>query len=232
MTQTQVVKSVIDNIPINTLFVASDLYKKMPQVVSEGNYYKILERLLRENDIMKLSKGIYYVPKKNEFGSIPLSEDQLINKMFENKLFIEIGYKLYNKLGLTTQISKTRSYYVNVLTSNHRKIGNVYLYQRNFKRSDLSNKCLIEFLEVLQNFNQIQDINHNAFLNYARKITLDYKDDTLNSILKTFRFKKSTLAFLKQILDRFEINNHVETHLSSLSKYKIPEWGNTYDFAS
>src|SRR5690554_523222 len=101
----------------NTIFSASKLfkqsiYKKIS--ITEANYYKVLERLKKDKKIIRVSKGMYAVPKNGYFGILPISENVIISSIIKNEEDgVEIGYFLYNKHRLTTQIPNKRFFYTN-----------------------------------------------------------------------------------------------------------------------
>lgn len=58
-----------------------------------------------------------------------------------------------------------------------------------------------------------------------------YSNDETLYVLENHKFKKSTIAFLKHILDYHHIQNTLSDYLSSLSKYKIISMEEIYEFA-
>lgn len=95
------------------------------------------------------------------------------------------------------------------LTSYKKSIQNVPIYHIPLKlTSTITN--MIQILEVLQNFDSIQDLNDKAF-------------ETVISVIK---YKNNTLSFLKEILDYYKIEHNLNKYLSSLSKYKHQRWRN------
>ena len=81
------------------------LYSKSPNGV-----VKAISRLIGKNKLKRLSKGIFYRPKKGILGDIKPSDDELLRTFcFRNDQLVGYitGASLYNRLGLTTQIPKT-----------------------------------------------------------------------------------------------------------------------------
>ena len=58
----------IKNCKPNRIIIAARFYEKFRDVIPEQTYYKSLERLSRKDELIHLSKGIYYRPKKSRFG--------------------------------------------------------------------------------------------------------------------------------------------------------------------
>ena len=84
----------------NEIIFASTLYKEKlyKQNVSESSFYKLLERMYKAKQLEKISKGIYYFPKKGKYGFVPISNEEIISFFTNNKEGMVVGYNLYNKL--------------------------------------------------------------------------------------------------------------------------------------
>jgi len=211
----------INKFNANQLIIASQLHKEKLSSVPESTYYKNIERLVKRGDLVRVSKGIYSRPKKTRFGSIGSSENEIINHFIENQKGIIIGYRLYNRMGLTTQISKKTEILSNAIRENKKKIANVSIFRLNI---ELENSIVqqIEALEVLENYGKIEDMNYRSFVICMEKIAKQYNDKAIEKIINNMHYKKSTIAFLQMILNHFCISNSLSKYLSSLSKYKIP----------
>ncbi len=225
MRQSDRVMSIIKKHNENEIFSASSMYcnTSLKNSVNEINFYKILERLVKQKTLSKVSKGIYYIPEQSKYGNLSLSEDELLAQLLQHTEYIEIGYGLYNKYGLTTQISKKRVFYVEKLQNNQQKIKNIFLYKCSINYKNSEHRKMIEVFEILQNFYSIQDLNTHAFFKHIKKFASGYDNKVLDDVLKTTKYKKSTLAFLKALLGIYGVENNINNHLSSLSKYKIPD---------
>lgn len=96
-----------------------------------NNIKAILNRLVKENIIKTAYKGIYYIPKTNIFGEVPLAIRKIVNyKYLYNKNGEVKGYitgaKLFNQVGLTTQVPNI----IDIATNeckNYNKYTNEYL---------------------------------------------------------------------------------------------------------
>lgn len=213
----------------NELIFVSQLYKEeYLNVISEYSYYKIIERLNKKQKITKVSKGIYTITNVCEYGIVPIFTDDIVNSYICNQGGVVVGYTLYNRLGISTQISKNTLIYSSKIDNNIRKIKDVFIKRVNLIFSD-DVKKMIEFLEILQNFRNIEDINYNQFVNYTEKIVNNYTDKTLELVLRQINYKKSTLSFLHNILNFYNIENNVSKYLSALSDYKHLEMRDIYE---
>ena len=85
------IETVIEQEPENKLLEASILYQKSFGTVPEMTYYKTLERMSKQGSLVHLTKGLYYRPKKSRFGTIPISEKEIIGHYTNNGRGIVIG---------------------------------------------------------------------------------------------------------------------------------------------
>ena len=163
MNNVEFIKSELNKYGKNEIIFASKLYKEVlfNKQVSELSFYKTLERMYKKKEIEKLSKGIYYFPKNSKYGIIPISDEEIASVFTNNNSGMIVGYKLYNKLKLTTQISKNYNIYSSNVTNTQKKIRNIEIknIQINFSKEYIR---IIEMLEVLQNY-----YKHLQLLSYA-----------------------------------------------------------------
>ena len=215
----------------NQLIFASQLYKKeFNSVLSESCFYKIIERLNKKGKINRVSKGIYVIPDECEFGVIPITEEDIINEFTSNEKGVVVGYRLYNILNLTTQVAFKFNIYSSKISEECKIINTVTIKYADLEFTN-EIKTMIEYLEVLENFRTIQDLNYLNFIKYTEKFINAYNDFTLEKILKRIKYKKSTLSFLKNILDYYDIENNIYKYLSSFSNYKHYKMGDIYEIA-
>ena len=88
---------------------------------------------------------------------------------------------------------------------------------------------MIHGLEVLQNFNEIQDINYSAFLAYTEQLAESFNAGAFEKIFSAKKYKKSTISFFREILNYYNVDNNVNEYLSSLSEYKHPKMEELYE---
>ena len=220
-TYTSIVENAVEKYKVHELIIAGDLYLEIKNEVPETAFYKNLERMCKSKLLIHLTKGVYYKPKKSAFGEVPISTEQIVNYYIENYKGLEVGYKLYNKKGLTTQIGKKVEVLSNNLKEDHKNIGDVSVKKVDIDL-DKNTVSTIEMLEVLQNYGKIENINNREFYIYFGEYSKDYSDDIANKVLKKLKYKKSTIAFFRKCLNDFGVENSLNEYLSSVSTYKIP----------
>ena len=221
MNHSKIIRNELRKFQTNEIILASKFYKEIlhNQNVSETSFYKLLERMYKSEQLVKLSKGIYYIPNKTKFGIVPISDEKIISLFINDNQGMVVGYSLYNKLNLTTQISKKITILSSNVSNEIKNIRNIEIknVKMNYSKDYIK---IIEMLEVLQNFNDIQDINYNAFYKYVKEFSEEFNETNTDYVIENINYKKSTISFLHNILNYFGVNNNLNKHLSSLSKYK------------
>ena len=213
----------------NEIIVAKKLYSEELSDIPETTYFKVLERMVEQNALVRISKGVYCRPKKTRFGVVTVNENEIIRYFTgDSKNGLVIGYRLYNREGLTTQVPKTIELYSNLITEDKKVIRNVSISKINVQLEEPKVK-IIEMLEILQNYPQIEDVNNRAFACYIEKAANVYVNEAANEVLKTMKYKKRTIAFLESVLKYFGVRNTLSRYLSGTSRYAIPSMEVIYE---
>jgi predicted transcriptional regulator of viral defense system len=95
----------IENIPKSKPFGYADLGIDPTDFYSAA---KALERLQAKGVIKKISKGVFYIPRKTIFGELGPDSNGILDRYLfidGKRVAYETGYSLFNKLGLTTQMA-------------------------------------------------------------------------------------------------------------------------------
>lgn len=231
VTGAQAISQAITNIPENKLIFASKLYEEQfRHETSEGAYYQALGRMCRSGVLCRIGKGTYYRPLKGKYGVIPLPQREIVSAFTEAGTGAVVGYAMYNNLKLTTQVSKTVEVFSSKIEQQTKSIGNVSLQFCDLTYTE-EVKNILCMLEILQNFEEIQDFNYRQFLRFCQEFFNQYNEKILEQVLAERRYKKKTLSFLKNILDYYRIPNNLSRYLSTLSKYQHPTMEAIYEIA-
>ncbi len=211
-----------EELPEGAIVSASKVYGEYFSKMSEASYFKALERMVKEGILVRPAKGMYCLSnidgKNNEND-----DDSMLNHFFgeDNDNGMYIGYKLYAKYGITDVRSDEIMLYSNIISKNVCNVGNIHV-----KRIDVElnyeNARVIEALEIMQNYNDIEGLNKYKFARFAKRFAKNYDDEAAVYVLSHVKYKKSTIAFLKKVLDMYKISNTLGRFLSCASKYKVP----------
>jgi predicted transcriptional regulator of viral defense system len=121
---------------------------------------KELSRMCSKGEIKRLKNGVYYKPKMSKYGEITPSERQIIIFLSFNKNK-QVGYisgeRLYNNLGLTSQVSGI----VTIATNEERRSGEFaglrVRYVKAYGRVDKDNVRLMQILDTIKDVDKILD---------------------------------------------------------------------------
>ena len=221
------IETIIGHEPENKLLEARTLYNQSFSTIPEMTYYKTLERMCKKGFLVHLTKGLYYRPKNTRFGTVPISEKDIVDHYIKDNQGIVVGYRLYNQKGLTTQISKRVEILSSAVPGKEKNIHNVYVMNISISLTP-ETIPIIETLEILQNYKSIEDVNNTALAAYMKEFAIEYSDEATIYVLKNRKYKKSTIAFLESFLNHFQVKNSLNQFLSSLSSYNIPDMKEFY----
>lgn len=182
---------------------------------------KELSRLEGMHELTRLTKGVYAkaeiskITKKNK----PVSEADIIRYYTKENNGFTIGYDLYNRKNVSTQVSKKKTVFSSVLKKETRNIKSITVKKVSI---DLTPKKreFIEVLEIIENSNRIQDFNETGFYNFMKEFVETYDRNTMTDILNSLNYKKQTIYNLHKIISAFGKESGLENHLNATSHYK------------
>lgn len=225
--QARAIEEFIFRQPENKILTAKQVYKQLPEHFSEQAFYQTLTRLTQKGMLCHLTKGLYYRPRCSRFGVVPLGEQAIVEHYTAGGQGMVVGYRLYYQLGLTTQISKNVDILSNVLQENKKTVSNVKVSRLDLN-FDATICNAIATLEILQNYRNIEDINHRQMAEYMRKFALNYSEDAIQTVLRHRKYKKATIAFLAAFLGYWNTKHTLQQYLSRLSAYAVPQMEEFY----
>ena len=214
----------------NEIIVSRKLYSEKLRSVPELTFFKVLERMVKDHKLTRISKGIYCRPKETRFGVIGSREKEIVEYYTggNNQFGMVIGYKLYNRYGISTQISKRTELYSSLIPENKKVIQNISINRANIVFSTSVIEA-IETFEILQNYNKIEDLNHKNLRAYLKHYARHYDDNAANQVLAHMHYKKKTIAFLEKVLENYGVDNTLHYYLSKASVYKMPPMEKIYE---
>ena len=152
------------------------------------NAAKVLERLQKNGDIKKISKGVFYKPEQTVFGELqPDYSEQLRPYLFENgkRIAYETGPSLYNRLGLTTQMA----FRIKIASQNKRiSINRGALKARAVKSYTAVTDTNYELLGLLDVIKDIKRIPDCAIANAVRIVSGKFKKLEDKEIRKVIQY--------------------------------------------
>ena len=105
-----------------------------------------LKTLTGEGVLKKLRTGLYYCPRKFEFGEAPAEEHALVQAFLRSDRFVVTSPNVFNQLGLgTTQLYNKRVVYNQKRHGTFDLGGRTYVFH---KRMNVPKRLTLEFLLV------------------------------------------------------------------------------------
>ena len=188
----EIVEEYIDRLKENEPIFIEDISEYVSKVDKKNDIIKIkknvnviMNRLNNEKKIKTFYKGIYYKPQKNIFGEMPLDKDKVIRKKYlEDKKGNIKGYisgaKLFNKLGLTTQVPNITEIVTNEATGinkyNNKKL-NIIIKTPKIKLNN-QNYLYLQLIEIIANKEKINIENKNyneIIMKFIKENNLDFE---------------------------------------------------------
>ncbi|MCF2612788.1 MULTISPECIES: type IV toxin-antitoxin system AbiEi family antitoxin domain-containing protein [Fusobacterium] len=177
----------MDNIAVD---IKNILYNQNNKVLdtkvffsNDSNYafFKTLERMVKKGELKRAEKGLYYIPEKSIFGELPLSIKGFIQKYLyigEKRIGYITGVNLFNKYGLTTQLSNTLEIATNTRKNPREYQGIKIKFIQNKAPITEENIKYLEILDILKNLKNIpdSDIQENYTLMKEIILKLAYEE--------------------------------------------------------
>lgn len=105
MKTSEYIRVTINKFPKGYVFTYMDF---MTEVNNKEAIIKALNRMSKSGKIVKLTKGKFYKPETTPFGNLMPDQYQIVKDLLEKDgktIGYLTGYSIYNKLGLTSQVS-------------------------------------------------------------------------------------------------------------------------------
>jgi len=108
------------------IYDASKIYNDhFHPLFNEDNYYQVLSRMVKNNRLIKVAKGLYYNPEYKDGKQVPLTHKHIKKFMLPHHgLGFAVGESLYYRLKLTSKKPLNYTYYVNHIEEKKRTIQN------------------------------------------------------------------------------------------------------------
>lgn len=208
MSYQKTIEETLKNLKLD-IFEADIIYNKFFNKIPEITYYKSLDRMHKKGLIFRITKGLYSFHE--------LNDDELINYFTKNKNGLVVGSDLFNKVGKSLNSKKI---YSKVINTSSKRINDIklYKYDLTFNKDVIKT---IEILEIIENYQKINDINKDNLSQMILEFINIYNDKCTKYVLENIKYKKNTIASLKEILDYYNIDNNLSIYLKTISKYRV-----------
>ncbi len=230
---TKIATDKVDKIPEGYVFTYSEIIDDANKAEA---VIKALNRMVASGRLKKISKGRFYKPEKTPFGELEPSEYQIAKDLLEkdNKIIGYLtGLSIYNKLGLSTQISNTiqigRNSIRPSLIRGKYKIS--FVLQKNTINKE--NIHLLQLLDAIRYFKKIPDADYIFIINRFKTLLSELTDKQLKHLVRLLmKYPTNTRALTGALIDEIDKSVFTERVRSSLNPITVYKLGITKEILS
>ncbi len=227
---TELITNRIEKLPTGQVFAYTDFLKEPGK---REAIIKALNRMVTAGKLAKLAKGKYYKAEQTVFGTLEPDQYQVVKDLLEDDGKVKgylTGYSVYNKLGLTTQVSNTIQIGRNDIRPQFKrgKYAISFIRQKNEITKD--NIPLLQILDAIRYIKKIPDASFAS--SYRRLFSLIEalpSADKKSMTKLVMKYPSATKALVGSMLEKTGDNDLADKicrTLNPITVYKIPGAGN------
>jgi len=220
----------IDRLPKGYVFTYADF---MAEVNKKEAVIKALNRMVKAGKIAKLSKGKYYKPEDTPFGILQPNQAQVVKDLLEEDGKIVgylTGFSIYNKLGLTTQVSNIIQIGKNQIRPNFKRERYFISFIRQKNTITKENIPLLQILDSIRYIKKIPDATIEASCKRLLSIIKNLSEKDKGTMVRlALKYPPVTKALLGALLEELKESSLIEPlykSINPITKYKLKGAGN------
>ena len=224
MKTTEYIAITINRFPKGYVFTYDDFISKVNE---RQAVIKALNRMAASGKIAKLSKGKYYKPESTPFGDILPSQKQVVKDLLEENgkpVGYLTGYSIYNKLGLTTQVSNTIQIGKNDIRPNFKRERYKIAFIKQKNTITKESIPLLQILDAIRYIKKIPDSNTRSSCLRFLEIVKGLNEKEISILIRSaMKYPPATRALLGAILDENKTTSTdiLYNSLNPITKYKL-----------
>ncbi len=167
---------------INEPIFTEELMELFPQY-SRPYIFRIINEMEKANELVRYTKGVYFIPKKTFFGLSTITADSVVEKRYlkelNNVYGIYSGLKLLNLFSITTQVPNVVEIVTNNETMRCREIevnGRKFILRKSRFEIDKNNADMYMLLQVFNDLDAKTKLDDFA----QRRLTSFIKEKGIN----------------------------------------------------
>ena len=221
---TEYIAITINRFPKGYVFTYDDFISKVNE---RQAVIKALNRMAASGKIAKLSKGKYYKPESTPFGDILPSQKQVVKDLLEENgkpVGYLTGYSIYNKLGLTTQVSNTIQIGKNDIRPNFKRERYTIAFIKQKNTITKESIPLLQILDAIRYIKKIPDSNTRSSCLRFLEIVKGLNEKEISILIRSaMKYPPATRALLGVILDENKTTSTdtLYNSLNPITKYKL-----------
>lgn len=226
MTTTRYIEARIEKMPKGEVFSWSDV---LPEPGKQEAVIKALNRMVDSGNLGKITKGKYYKPEATVYGPLEPGQNQVVKDLLESNGKVTgylTGYSIYNKLGLTTQVSNL----VQIGKKDVRPQFSRGRYTISFikQKNDITtdNIPLLQILDAIRYIKKIPDtpfkIAFKRLLHLIQNLSDGDKKKLAKLLLKYPAATRALTGAMFEITEAIELSEKIRSTLNPVTVYKMP----------
>ena len=226
----------IDRLPRGYVFTYTDFDI---DVESNEAVIKALNRMVVAGRIKKISKGRYYKPEVTPYGDLEPDQWQVVKDLLEENGKVVgylTGYSIYNRLGLTTQLSHLIQIGKNTIRPSLKRGQYTISFIKQKNSITKENIPLLQILDTIRYIKKIPDTTINNSCTRLLTILKSLSQNENTTLVRlALKYPPSTRALLGALLDNFLPEDTTELlykSLNHITKYKFPDLQNVLPMAN
>ncbi|MFA5480375.1 MAG: DUF6088 family protein, partial [Candidatus Muiribacteriota bacterium] len=210
----------------------------LDEVNNKNAISKALSRMVASGKIRRLSKGRFYKSENSPFGELKPGVKQIVKDLLEKDgktIGYLTGYSIFNKIGLTTQISNKIQIGTNDIKPKRKREKYQILFVKQKNIISKENITFLQFLDLIRFIKKIPNTtlekSFDILLNKMKKFSSEEIDKIINL---SFKYSPSTRALFGLMLFETGLKNKtnkLKNSLNPVSNYKIPEIAKKFNIA-
>lgn len=225
MKTAEIIATTIDRLPKGYVFTYLDFTSEVNQ---KEAVIKALNRMVAAGKVAKLAKGKYYKPENTPFGNLLPDQKQVVKDLLEDNgktTGYLTGYSMYNRLGLTTQVSNTIQIGKNETRPSFKRAHYTIAFVKQKNTITKENIPLLQLLDALRYIKKIPDASVESSCKRFLVLLKNLSDKEISNLTRlALKYPPVTRALLGALLDQLQKSKASVPLLNSLNpitKYKL-----------
>ena len=225
MVITREVQRLVESLQPDYVFTYQDL--NLPTERSES-VIKMLNRLVNEGIIEKISKGHFYKPKQSVFGALKPKQEEIVKDLLEKDgkiIGYMTGYSVFNRLGLTTQVPNIIQVGTNVRKNKKKRGMFTISFVLQLNPITKENITLLQLLDAIRFIKEIPDATINQSCKRILAIIRELdKEETEKALMLAEKYPPMVRAMLGAMVENLYGTNKTMSlwnTLNPLTTYKV-----------
>ncbi|MCF0075232.1 DUF6088 family protein [Dyadobacter sp. CY261] len=224
----------VDKLPKGYVFTYESLIDNVNQ---REAVIKALNRMVSAGKLAKLAKGKYYKPEQTPFGTLSPDVSEVVKDLLEEdgkSIGYLTGLSIYNKLGLTTQVSNIIQIGRNDIRSPFQRERYTISFVKQKNTITKDNIPLLQVLDTIRYIKKIPDTSIESALGRLIALIKSNSEKEMSRMMRlALKYPPSTRALLGALLDQLGMDAMSEAlcpTLNPITQYELAGASKVLDY--